>query len=321
MHSTGNLQKLPPRDPHATPPEALVQVGPGLRLQVRPEAAAILGIAAGEVLDFIRASIGEHKRLVTEPTAAVRKNAPESAVSLVELPGFPGVCVKEFRWRGWFHSAKGLMRPTQGLRTFRNGWRLIEAGIGVAAPLALIREKRSGLVHTEWVVMQMITGALELDRFILKSDWNSEQSRAFVRLLGRFIGSMHARGIFHSDLKTCNILVSQEASPCSDQIQDQESSSSRPVQSVRFSLLDYDDVRFYGEVSLKRRLKNLVQIFLSTPLAVNASSRMHFLSEYSLHSGLTRQERREMAREVLRLATGKEILYVGFDGDIREKWE
>jgi tRNA A-37 threonylcarbamoyl transferase component Bud32 len=299
------------------------QLDLSLRLEVHPEAAAILGLEADDISDFFRAAIAEHQRLVTARSLSVRKNAPESAVSLVEMAGLPGVCVKEFRWRGWLHGAKGLLRPTQGLRTFRNGRRLLEAGVGVAVPLALVRNKRSGLVRTEWVVMQMVPGALELDRFILKgveSGWDSEQTRALVRLLGRFIGSMHAKGLFHADLKTCNILVSQEAPSSLDQVEEQGPSAAAPVQSVRFSLLDYDDVSFSGEVSLRRRLKNLVQIFLSTPLAVNASSRRLFLSEYSLHAGLNRQERREMARQVLKAATGKEILYVGFDGDIREKW-
>jgi len=324
MRSTGNMQKLPPFEKHPAVPNLSVAVDSSSRLEMHPQAAAILGLDASEVADFIHASILEHLRLVQAPGQAVRKNAPESAVTLVEVPGFPGVCVKEFRWRGWLHGAKGLFRPTQGLRTFRNGWRLLGAGIGAAAPLALLRNKRSGIVHTEWIVMQMIPGGMELDRFVLKgiaSAWGMEEMRSLVRLLGRFVGSMHARGIFHSDLKTCNILVSQDSSPPGEAAQDQGTAPPGLAQSVRFSLLDYDDVHFSREVSLKKRLKNLVQIFLSTPLAVNASSRLLFLSEYGLHAGLTRQERRQMAREVLSAANGREILYVGFDGDIREKWK
>jgi serine/threonine protein kinase len=317
------MQKLPPLEKHPAVPNSSATADSSERLELHPQAAAILGLDPPEVPDFIHASIAEHLKLVQEPGKAVRKNAPESAVTLVEVSGFPGVCVKEFRWRGWLHGAKGLLRPTQGLRTFRNGWRLLEAGIGAAAPLALLRKKHSGIVRTEWIVMEMIPGGMELDRFVLKgieSAWGVEEMRSLVRLLGRFVGSMHARGIFHSDLKTCNILVSQDSSSAQDS-EDGDAPQAGLAQSVRFSLLDYDEVHFSREVSVKKRLKNLVQIFLSTPLAVNASSRLLFLSEYGLHAGLTRKERRQMARQVLNAADGREILYVGFDGDIREKWK
>lgn len=315
---------MPPLEKHPPVPNLSATADSSARLELHPESAAILGLEAAEVPGFIHASIREHLRLLQTPSQAVRKNAPESAVTLVEFSGLPGVCVKEFRWRGWLHGAKGLLRPTQGLRTYRNGWRLLGAGIGAAAPLALVRNKRSGIVRTEWIVMQMIPGGMELDRFILKgiaSAWGMEEMRSLVRLLGRFVGSMHARGIFHSDLKTCNILVSQDSSPPVEEAEGQAGSPPGLAQSVRFSLLDYDDVHFSRDVSLKKRLKNLLQIFLSTPLAVTASSRLLFLSEYGLHAGLSRKERRNMAREVLNAADGREILYVGFDGDIREKWK
>jgi len=47
---------------------------------------------------------------------------------------------------------------------------------------------------------------------------------------------------------------------------------------------------------------------------------MRFLNEYALHAGIDRNQRREIARLVLQAAKGREILYVGFEGDIIEKW-
>jgi serine/threonine protein kinase len=126
---------------------------------------------------------------------------------------------------------------------------------------------------------------------------------------------MHSDGVFHSDLKTCNILVSEESSPTSEQCEDGETAE------VRFSLLDYDDVTFGRCVCTRRRIKNLVQIFLSTPIALAARDRLRFLNAYASASGLKRRTRREIARQVLERARGKEILYVGFDGDIIEKWD
>jgi serine/threonine protein kinase len=294
--------------------------------EIHPEASTNLNRSEQDLADFVRKAIDEHTRLLRSKSGAIRKDAPESAVTLVNLPGFPEVCVKEFRWRGWRHALKGLFRPTQGLRTYRNGRRLPEMGISCACPLALVRKSTFGIVRLEWVIMEVIPGGLELDRYIVKQialGWTPEERRGLARLLGRFIGSIHSRGVFHSDLKTCNIVVSGPGtSPKEDP--DPSTSDGDPLVSssstVHFSLLDYDDVTFAREVTDKKRIKNLVQIFLSTPMAVKASQRLLFLDEYSLHAGLSRSRKREIAREVVKAAQGKDVLYVGFEGDVCERW-
>jgi len=174
--------------------------------------------------------------------------------------------------------------------------------------------------------MEVVPGALELDRYLAQRialRWTADERRGLARLLGRFIGSIHGQGVFHSDLKTCNIVVSSHEAPLKS-----DSDLSEPVagpeaasrSTVRFSLLDYDDVRFSREVPDRKRVKNLVQIFLSTPVAVKAAQRLLFLNEYALHAGLSRSRKREIALEVIKAARGKDVIYVGFEGDVREGW-
>jgi tRNA A-37 threonylcarbamoyl transferase component Bud32 len=296
-------------------------------VQIHGQAAEILGTAPAELRDFFLSSLEHHRRVLLSERSAVFKDSPESAVTLVKFPGGPNVCIKELRWRGWAHAVKGLLRRTQGVRSFSNGWRLREAGFAVACPLSLITERRFGLVRTEWIVMQVIPRAIELDRYILKKTqaaWTTAEKIAVVRLFGRYIGSMHAAGIFHSDLKTCNVLVSEDP-PGSDNSWHAELSGHEVDQHtprpVRFALLDYDSVHFSRHISMRQRVKNLVQLFRSTPLVVTAVDRSLFVREYALHAGLSPDERRRLARSVLDTARGQEILYVGFNGDIREKWE
>ena len=293
-------------------------------IEIHPESLGKLNLDAGEIRDFVVRCLNEHRRLLSRSTGEVLKNAPESAVTLVSLSGLPRVCVKEFRWRGWSHALKGLLRPTQGVRTFRNGWRLQNDGIPVSVPLALVREKRLGLVGSEWVVMEAVSNALELDRFLVKmtaSEWTAEARRGIVRMFGRFIGSMHSKGIFHSDLKTCNVLVSEDRTRAELSEDCEDAAPGKRCGAIRFSLLDYDDVRFSSAVPPRKTIKNMVQIFLSTPVAIRATDRLRFLGEYALHVGMTRRQRREIALEVLEASRGEKILYVSFDGDVREKWE
>lgn len=286
--------------------------------EIDPQAARVLEMDARDLPEFFRSAIEEHGKIVARKGPGIRKDAPESAVTIVEIPGFPKVCVKELRWRGLLHALKGLFRSTQGVRSFGNGRRLSEEGIGTAYPLAMIRRRTRGLVSNEWVVMEVIPDALELDRYVLKmlaAPWTNEQRRALVKEFGRFLGSLHARCIFHADLKTCNILVSEKGSSA------EGPSRRRSERSVSFDLLDYDAVSFDHELPFRKRIKNLVQIFLSTPVAVGPVERMRFLRAYAAAAGLDRRKARRVARNVLEEARGREILYVGFDGDVTEEWE
>src|SRR5271157_5148148 len=103
-----------------------------LASKIHHEAGRILNCEPGVIPDFLHSAIERHRRLLSVGTEAVLKDSPESAVTLVDVVGFPRVCVKELRCRGWLHALKGLFRATQGIRSFRNGWKLREAGFGVA---------------------------------------------------------------------------------------------------------------------------------------------------------------------------------------------
>ncbi len=277
-------------------------------LLISPGALQILETGPFGPAEFFRRAVDEHLRILDSQRERVFKDAPETAVTLVELPGVPQVCVKEFRWRGALHACKALARPTQGLRTFVNGRRLVDMGVGAALPLALMTCTSQGLIRREWVVMETVPAGVELDRYLvrrLSEGMDYRHRRELIRQFARFLSDLHGKGIFHSDLKTCNIMVSEADSDGT----------------VRFFLLDYDDVRFSRSVPLRARIRNLVQVFLSTPCAFSATDRLRFLSEYCFHGDIGRSERIPLAREVMKGASGKNILYVGFHGDIEEPWE
>ncbi len=274
-------------------------------LTINSDAIEILGTDEKDLPGFFHAAVEEHERTMDAKGLGVLKDAPESAITLIQVPGFPTICVKEFRPRGMRHALKGLFRPTKARRSFTNGRLLAEAGVGVAVPLAMLGYNRSIVNRSEWVVMQVIPGAMELDRYLvgrIRSGWAFREKRTLIRSFARFIRGLHLGGIFHSDLKTCNILVLDGAK-------------------IGFALLDYDDVVFNRSIPLKRKVKNLVQIFLSTPIAIDAPDRMRFLREYSRDTDLEGLTRTAIARGVLKSASGRNILYVGPEGDIGEDWE
>jgi glycosyltransferase involved in cell wall biosynthesis len=288
------------REPQLTPSF------PYRRLRLDAFAHEPLGCSREEAPAMVASLLREHGRILREGGPAVKKNAPESAVTVVSLPDGRSFAVKELKPRGVLHGLKGLFRPTQGLRGYRNADRLDQEGVGVARAPVLASTDRLGVSLTEWLVMETIPGATEWDRYVdrrFDEGWTADERRLFVTRFGAFIGNLHARGIFHSDLKTCNILtVPSESGPC-------------------FYLMDYDDVRFRAGPSLRRRVKNLTQLFLSSPRRFGPVDRMRFLRAYGAASGLSGREGRELARRVLDRARGRRILYVGVHGDVEEDWE
>ncbi len=263
--------------------------------------------------------------MVRQNRRKVCKHSPETTVTLVQLDQGSVVCVKEFHWRGVVHAVKSWFRPSHGRRTYFCGKRLAEKGIDVAKPLALVRNTFWGLPLTEWVVMEVIPGALELDRYLLRKrdeGFPLKQKRDLVRRLGEFLGTLHAKGIYHSDLKACNILVAEtvEEDASGESLTRRCSAPGSGSDILRIVPIDYDDVCFSASVPERRRIKNLAQLFLSTPLFITFSDRARFLSAYGAVLGLSKAERRRLSRKVLERARGKSILYVSPSGDVVENW-
>jgi serine/threonine protein kinase len=276
-----------------------------MRFKISSEAHEILRVEKNKLTGIFRDCIREHRRALTSGGGCVRKNSPESAVTIISLRDFPPLCVKEFKPRGFMHGVKKLFRSSKASRTFENGLLLQDHGVTAAKPLALVGTSGSGFTKSEWVIMEVIHGSMELDRYILKKSsrgWTDSEKRNLVRELAEFLGSMHSRGIYHSDMKTCNILASE------DHISGRN----------RFYLVDYDDVIFGKSFRKKAALKNLSQIFLSTPSIISIRDRMRFLRIYSRYAGLNPYDQKMIRNELTELVRDREMLYVGFDGDIRE---
>ncbi len=112
---------------------------------------------------------------------------------------------------------------------------------------------------------------------------------------------MHNRNVFHSDLKTCNIMVKEEG------------------KSFDFIFLDFDKVAFNEEISIRKRIKNLTQINLSTPGCITITDRFRFLREY-LNLCNIADEKKTMLREIINISKTEKRLYVSFKGDVTEDW-
>jgi tRNA A-37 threonylcarbamoyl transferase component Bud32 len=126
--------------------------------------------------------------------------------------------------------------------------------------------------------------------------------RTFINDLAKTIGKMHNHNIYHHDLKTCNIMVKEEHN-----------------KSFNFTFLDFDKVSFEEEITIRKRVKNLTQMNLSTPGIITITDRLKFLKEYLRQCRII-DEKKEIFREIINLSKTEKILYVSSNGDVTEDW-
>lgn len=239
------------------------------------------------------------------------------------------VVVKQYRVGCLGCLLKNIFRGSAGKKAWVAGNGLRVYGFNTPLQLALIEKKISGVTTGSYLIMEKVQNSLEMDRYILKNFSNrletnqcenenhpvatpfkggdlkelSRESKKMELIMdfAKTLGKMHNHNIFHHDLKTCNIMVKEKG------------------ESFDFTFLDFDKVSFREEITVRKRVKNLIQINLSTPRLFTLTDRLRFLKEYLDQCYIT-NEKKNILRDVINLSKREKILYVSFQGDVTEDW-
>jgi tRNA A-37 threonylcarbamoyl transferase component Bud32 len=174
--------------------------------------------------------------------------------------------LKKYLSRSAVDVVKHLFRPSRAMRAFNATLMLQENGFNAPALIGIF-EKRAGpfcagnLLLTEEVVNsrampQLLTDLNQgprKDAFIRK--------RSLITAFGETIGQMHAKGIFHGDLRLGNVLVVYEE------------------QKWRFFFIDNERTKKFRRLPDRLRLKNLVQINMFRD-GISDTDRLRFFKSY-----------------------------------------
>jgi tRNA A-37 threonylcarbamoyl transferase component Bud32 len=250
-----------------------------------------------------------HNALVSGDKAIVMKSDLKTA-----LTGFPlenekiqSVVVKQYKVSCGMCLIKNIFRNSAGKKAWIAGNGLLAYGFNTPKPLALMEKKVSGITSDSYLIMENARDCLEMDRYILKnfhaksSLSKLKKKRALINDLAETVGRMHNQNIFHHDLKTCNIMVKEKG------------------KSPYITFLDFDKVSFAEEITIRKRVKNLTQMNLSTPKLISMTDRLRFLKEYLRQCSIM-DEKKNILREIINLSKTEKILYVSFSGDVTEDW-
>ena len=198
------------------------------------------------------------------------------------------LCVKESRSYGWKERIEALFRGSESRRIWvaANGLRV--RGVPACELLAAGERRRCGLLTQSFVIMKALEHCIPLDQYLhprlsyLEGVELARFKRGMARSLGGFLADLHARQIFHADLKPSNIMVREQPG------RERMGATDR----WQFVLVDLDRVRFDRDVSLKRRARNLAQLDSAFQHRLTRTDRLRCFRAYIEASHKTQDERR-----------------------------
>ena len=251
-------------------------------------------------LDEIKEILKTHAALVRESPARLLKHAPETIVSLLDT-GEGKICVKQFRYPHWIDRLKENFRDSKGLKAWVAGNGLKIRGIPSPKVMACV-ERRNGIwIKEGFLLMEAFEGGQELDRYLLKELGDFQRKRLFIKDFARWLSYFHQMDVFHGDMKTCNVIVSEEE------------------EGWRFHLLDLEDVRLDQPMDEKRLFRNFLQLNTSTPRSMTHTDRMRFYREYQRLQPVIRDERTFLFK-LIQQSKERGIVYVSPQGAVEERW-
>jgi tRNA A-37 threonylcarbamoyl transferase component Bud32 len=179
-----------------------------------------------------------------------------------------------------------LLEP-YALRSWKGSLILMFNGFRVAEPVACIvfNDKSSMFISKKLKYPQ-------LDRLLSSGKLDGQENKNLAASIGRTIGRMHMLGIFHADLKACNMFIE------------------RGMNEVIF--IDTDRVVQLRYISREKRLRNLVQIGLSIPRTAAISGGRAMIDAYAAQTG---DRAVSLIKEIKMKIEGKEIVYTTDEGD------
>jgi len=186
-------------------------------------------------------------------------------------------------WIGsWFVSSRAF-KTLEGASILRS------AQVPIAVPFAAVEQKRWGGLTNSLFLTREVIGGKTTDAF-----WRESlrpipgregfiRRRTFLRGLAGIFRSLHARRIYHNDLKEANILVVQH----------------QPERTFDFFLLDLEGVRRCVWLSERRRVKNLVQLYRTFGRHISRAENLCFLKGYLGPAFLNRKRKRELIARIV----------------------
>jgi serine/threonine protein kinase len=250
-------------------------------------------------LEVLKEMVKGHRRCLMEKSSHLLKISPEVTVSILGGEG-KKISVKDYHPPKVFDRLKEHFRRSKGMRAWISGNGLGARRFPTLKPLGLV-EKRDFLgLKESFFFMEVLEGAHELDRYLSNGFEDFKEKRLFIKAFTQWLYHFHEMGLYHKDMKTCNILVSENED------------------SWNFRLLDLEDVILNKRVTEKALFRSLLQLNTSTPRIMTRADRLRFFREYHRLNPVVKSQKRLLKR-LVEESHKRGLVYVSPQGVIIEK--
>jgi len=249
-------------------------------------------------LGHLKEVVEEHRRFVKERPLMLVKNSSEITISILK-DGENNLCVKQFRYPHIWDRMKEQFRHSKGLKAWIAANGLRARGIPSLKPLALVEKRNWSGLKESYFLLETFENDEELDRYILKGFSHHWEKRLFIKTFAQWLSNFHKMGLYHQDMKTCNILVS------------------KTEETWNFRLLDLEDVRLNERVDERRLLKNFLQLNTSTPRIMTRMDRLRFFREYIRLNPMIKNQK-GFLRQLIEESRRRGLVYVSPHGVVME---
>jgi serine/threonine protein kinase len=196
------------------------------------------------------------------------------------------------------------------LRALRGAAILRQANIATAVPVAVVEHRFGGVLSKSFFISEEIDRGKTIDAYwrehlrVLPGREGFKRRRNFLITLAWLFRALHARNIYHHDLKDANILAVANA-----------------FESESMALLDLEGIRECSLLSDKRRTKNLVQLHRTLGRNLRWTDKAVFLKSYLDVSFVDGRVKRRLVENVLRESRRVDLLksFSAADNDVLEK--
>ena len=247
----------------------------GLAIRHRAELPAELVLRALEA----------HRRHDARGREACESWGPAASVSRVRLAPASGgpevdLAVKWCRWRGLRGALSDRIHGSRAARALAGAEDLRPLGVPSPEPLAIAERRRLGLVRESFLITRFLANAAPLPAALPEIAASPRRRRALAGAVGDLVGSLHAAGIDHADLKHSNLLVGP---------------------GERVSLVDLDSLVPRRRPTWRRRVRAMGQLeAYATDLYpwLPRTDRARFLRAYLAHNPSLEGRQRELVADV-----------------------
>jgi len=240
----------------------------------------------------------EHQNLVRERPLSLIKYSPEVIVSILNDEE-ERICLKQFCYPSFWGRMKEHFRRSKGFKSWKAANGMRARGLPSLKPLALAERKDWLGLRESFLLMEALVNDQEMDRYILRGFDDLKKKRLFIRTFAHWLDGLHRMRLYHKDMKTCNILVSERA------------------ETWNFHLLDFEDILMDEDVNRKKLFRNFLQLNTSTPRVMTKADRYRFLREY-LRLNPVVKDPKVFLRGLMNESRRRGLVYVSPQGVVTE---